>query len=263
MPAPSSMLAGPNTPSATPAPPSGADPRWSSVSKAVEVAAQTDLRKHRPGGPTAELRVRMVMTEKRVWNNIKKVPSESYVCWNCGNRVASSEGYSCDVANWPPSPGRGTSRSEEFIRVCPHCCRPTYFAAYGRRIPGTPPGAEVEHLPEDVGALYRDARLAAGASAYTAATLTCRKLLMHVAVEQGAPEGATFQACVEHLAAQNVLPANAKGWVDHLRLRGNEANHEIILMQEKDSTLLLDFAEMLLRLVYEFPSRVPAAKPGP
>jgi hypothetical protein len=80
-------------------------------------------------------------------------------------------------------------------------------------------------IPEtNVAALYDEARGAIGAKAYTAAVMCCRKLLMHIAVEKKAPEGATFAS--------------------------------------KD---LVEFCEMLLKTIYQFPAAVrkkkTAAKP--
>ena len=43
------------------------------------------------------------------------------------------------------------------------------------------------HLEKSVEALYLESRLSAGANCHTAAVLTCRKMLMHVAVEKAAP----------------------------------------------------------------------------
>jgi hypothetical protein len=50
--------------------------------------------------------------------------------------------------------------------------------------------------------------------------------------------------------------------VDHIRKKGNEANHEIALMTRVDAEELLSFSEMLLKFIYEFPSRIPGAR-GP
>ena len=52
-------------------------------------------------------------------------------------------------------------------------------------------------------------------------------------------------------------PPNGKGWVDHIRKKGNEAAHEIVLMTKADADELIVFSEMLLKFVYEFPNRVP------
>jgi hypothetical protein len=45
-------------------------------------------------------------------------------------------------------------------------------------------------------------------------------------VAEGAKEGLSFQAYVDHLSAKGYVPPNGKGWVDHIRKKGNEANHE-------------------------------------
>ena len=46
-------------------------------------------------------------------------------------------------------------------------------------------------------------------------------------------------------------------WVDYVRRRSNEANHEIVIMTDTDSMALINCVEMLLRLIYEFPRKVP------
>ena len=80
---------------------------------------------------------------------------------------------------------------------------------------------------------------------------------MNVAVNEGVPEGQTFISYVEYLDSKNFVPPKGKGWVDYIRKRGNEANHEIALMTEADAIGLISFVEMLLRFIYEFPSLVP------
>lgn len=119
-------------------------------------------------------------------------------------------------------------------------------------------GAEVESLPANVDALYKEARGAASIGAYTASVLACRKLLMHIAVAQGADQGKSFIAYVDYLAQKGFVPPNGKGWVDHIRRKGNDANHEIVLMTMQDAEELVVFLEMLLKFIYEFPSRVPS-----
>jgi hypothetical protein len=80
---------------------------------------------------------------------------------------------------------------------------------------------------------------------------------MHLAVAQGAPEGESFLKYVDYLAAQGYVPPNGRAWVDHIRTKGNEANHEIKLMTKADSEELIVFAEMLLKFMFEFPGRIP------
>lgn len=102
--------------------------------------------------------------------------------------------------------------------------------------------------------------MSVAANAYTGAVLICRKMLMNIAVSEGAKEGETFVSYVEYLANKGFVPPNGKIWVDYIRTRGNEANHDIALMEEKDSVALVTFVEMLLRFIYEFPNMVPATE---
>jgi hypothetical protein len=92
--------------------------------------------------------------------------------------------------------------------------------------------------------------------AFTAAVLACRKLLMHIAVDKGASEGKPFIEYVEYLSNKGYVPPNGKVWVDHIRGKGNEANHEIKIMTKEDALDLVTFIEMLLKFIYEFPSRI-------
>ena len=108
--------------------------------------------------------------------------------------------------------------------------------------------------------LYDEARNCTSASCYTAAVLICRKLLMNIAVSQGAKPGETFISYVNYLAEDGYVPPNGKGWVDHIRKKGNEATHEIALMSQADAQELISFSEMLLKFIYEFPSRVPTVE---
>ena len=84
---------------------------------------------------------------------------------------------------------------------------------------------------------------------------------MHVAVEKGAKEGESFVSYVEYLAGQGYVPPDGKAWVDYIRQKGNEANHEIKVMNAQDAQALITFIEMLLKFVYEFPKKVPQAGP--
>jgi hypothetical protein len=145
--------------------------------------------------------------------------------------------------------------------ICPNCDLPTLFYD-GEQIPGVAPGDPVAHLPETVDVLYEEARKCIAANAPTAAVLACRKLLMNIAVEQGAPEGQSFLHYVNYLAEKGYVPPNGRGWVDHIRKKGNEANHEIALMKSDDAHELVLFAEMLLKFIYEFPNRVPKEAPA-
>lgn len=179
------------------------------------------------------------------WSNVGNLTARTFTCGFCRKLVASARGFFSDTA------------PQAFIYICPNCVRPTYFSEGKIQVPGVAPGAYVAHLPPDIEKLYGEARDAVAIGSYTAAVLSCRKLLMHIAVAQGAPPGKSFVEYVEHLANSGYVPPNGRGWVDHIRSKGNEANHEIRLMSKEDAEELISFAEMLLKFIYEFPQRVP------
>ena len=177
-----------------------------------------------------------------VWRNVETAQAAKYKCAYCGNLVAAHQGYRSDH----PS----------VILICPHCDSPTYVKD-GTQIPDVAPGNEVGNLPQELEDLYREARQCVSVSAYTASVLACRKLLMNIAVTQGAKEGKSFASYVQHLADKGFIPPNGHGWVDHIRKKGNEATHEIKVMSREDAEELISFAEMLMKFIYEFPSKIP------
>ena len=125
----------------------------------------------------------------------------------------------------------------------------------GTTTPAQPYGRDVAALPEKVNGLYREARDSIGASAPHAAVMVCRKLLMHVAVENGAREGTTFAAYVQYLADNGYVSPGSKDWVDEIREIGNDANHEIFDITLDEAKSAVDFVAMTLQIVYEFPER--------
>lgn len=89
---------------------------------------------------------------------------------------------------------------------------------------------------------------------------------MNIAVAKGAKEGETFVFYVDYLATQNYVPPDARPWVDHIRTMGNTATHKINLTSKEEAEELIQFTEMLLKVIYEFPAAVlrrlpPKAKP--
>lgn len=182
---------------------------------------------------------------KMSWNNTEKGGSADYQCGYCFNLVASNEGYS--------------SSSYSVIAICPHCAQPTYLTETNQ-VPGIAPGSLIENAPDLATKLYEEARKAISAGAYTASVLVCRKLLMNIAVAEGAEEGKRFIQYVEFLADKGYIPPNGKAWVDHIRKKGNEATHDIALMTKDDATELVLFSEVLMKFVYEFPAKVSSNK---
>lgn len=189
--------------------------------------------------------------EKLHWEQASNIISRAFTCGYCGASIASEKGWL----------GKRIGRAEIFalIYICHKCGRPTLIdeTENGKQTPGVTFGNPVSDIPEKtVETLYSEARQCTGAGAYTAAVLCCRKLLMHIAVSKGAKTGESFISYVEYLADHNYIPPDAKDWVDHIRKKSNEANHEISIMNKPDAEELLSFLEMLLKVIFEFPASI-------
>lgn len=183
------------------------------------------------------------------WNQPQGLPSKSFICGHCSNDVASEKGWH---GAWTQNSG-----VRAFVYICHRCTGVTFFDANGRQSPGVSFGNAVGDVDDQsVARLYDEARGAFGASSYTASVLCCRKLLMHIAVAKGAVEGQSFVKYVEYLADKHYVPPDAKPWVDHIRNKGNEANHEIVISTKDDAEELISFSEMLLKVIFEFPAAV-------
>jgi DNA-directed RNA polymerase subunit RPC12/RpoP len=179
------------------------------------------------------------------WRHAEAVQNVAYTCAFCGNQVGALKQYE-------------RPETTDRVYICATCQAPT-VRWEGTLYPSPPFGRTVQGLPPDVAALYGEARGCMSVPAHTGAVLLCRKILMHVAVEAGAKAGLRFIDYVEYLSDQHYVPPNAKGWVDHIREKGNEATHEIVLMSKEEAEQLISFTEVLLQLMYELPQRVPGA----
>jgi hypothetical protein len=183
------------------------------------------------------------------WSSFQTQQSKHYVCGYCGQPLSSEKGYTC---HHQPTGGFVGS-----IYICHFCNKPTYFDRTGRQTPGSSYGEDIPDVGDDaVKALYNEARSCMSVNAYTSAVLSCRKLLMHIAVSRGAAQGLKFIEYVEYLSTNHYIPPDAKDWVDHIRKKGNEANHEIAIMDEESAKDLVDFIGMLLKIIYEFPAKI-------
>lgn len=182
------------------------------------------------------------------------IGSIRYTCGYCGTDTSPAYGWYSSI---------GGPNIRGYVGICTYCNKPSFVETESGKVINTTPaavmGKEVEGLPEEVRQLYEEARACTAAGAYTSAVLTCRKILMHVAVEKKAPEGKKFIEYVDYLATEGYIPKEGKAWVDYIRTKSNEANHEIKVMGKDDAMTVITFTEMLLRLVYEFKERLPKA----
>ena len=181
------------------------------------------------------------------WIHTEEIDGDGYTCGFCGNRVNPSIGYRY----------RDSTR---YINICPKCEHPTYFGA-GKQTPTPLLGNEVNSVPEEINSIYEEARACTSVGAFTSAVLACRRLLTHIAVDKGAPEGKRFSAYVEYLTDKNYITPDGKGWVDYIHKKSTEASQEIVKIGQEHALDLISFIEMFLRLIYEFPSRLPPPKP--
>lgn len=198
------------------------------------------------------------------WTGTQSAPPRRYQCAYCSHVVSSSLGIKGQASTLISS-----SQSKILVgyvadlRFCPDCSRPTYFEgellgnAPQLQLPAPLLGVEVKHLPPEVAQLYDEARQCSAASAFTAAVLLARKLLMHIAVQQGAADNLNFVGFIDYLVSKGYMPPNGRAWVDRIRQRGNVANHEIVIMGRAEAEEVLTFLGMLMKFIYEMPGMLP------
>lgn len=160
-----------------------------------------------------------------------------FTCGNCNRDVSGAV-----VAT--------SSSGIEWLQ-CPACSEGSVRLSSGTIFPATLAGPEIEGLPEDVAAAYNEARRAIGVGALTAGELVCRKILLHVAVDKGAPEGQTFVEYLDHLEAAGYVTPPMRPWVELIRTHGNESTHALPSPTQDRALGTLMFTAELLRLTYE------------
>lgn len=185
----------------------------------------------------------------------------AYVCGHCGREVSGA------VVAMP-----GTDSSEtNGIRWlwCPSCGDGSVRAINGAVYPSVQFGPEVEGLPPGIGTAYSEARDCMGVRAFTAAELLCRKLLMYVAVEKGAPEkddrgrALPFVKYLDHLKDDGYITPTMDAWVGLIREHGNDAAHDLDPPSEDRAKSTVLFTAELLRVVYEMPHFAAKYAPTP
>jgi len=187
------------------------------------------------------------MRKRPTWPNSSKIESRRYTCAHCQSITGSATGFAGNVEH---------SSVGARIYICQYCNEPTYFDYLHTQTPGPSFAASVDNLPDDVQSLYNEARRVMTVNAFASSVICCRKILMNIAVQQGADEGMTFLEYLEFLKKQgHITPRNFE-WVDHIREIGNFANHEIKAVTEDDAKTALTFTEMLLKTIYEYPNIV-------
>lgn len=184
--------------------------------------------------------------ENYQWYGTTDVSHQHYKCGYCSKDAAPSKGYL--------SMDGGGKNMGGYIYICPYCTQPTFMGRDGQQSPKPRIGGEIAGINNsNVAPLYREACDCTSIGSYTAAVMVCRKILMNLAVEHKANPNESFAYYVDFLDNKGYIPPQGKQWVDAIRKRGNDANHEIALMDKKDAQIILHFTEALLRINYELP----------
>ena len=190
----------------------------------------------------------MIWKDLGTWQGVGNIRSREFTCGHCGKLVASEKGWYAKRND--------SNQPWAAAHICHFCNNITYIAPTAKQYPGVKFGQDVEHIDApDVQAMYDEARTAMQAGAPTSAVLACRKILMHVANSKGAKPNLRYIEYVDYLVSEHYVPPGSKEWVDKIREKGNEANHEISISTSEDAKMILGFIENLLRFVYELPGR--------
>lgn len=183
------------------------------------------------------------------WSKSQNRESHSFICWNCNKNVASEKWYIINDNSW--------YNTSAWIYICPFCEYPIFIDMNWSCHPWIKYWEEIPNVPIEMYKLYDEARRCIKENCYNWAVMLCRKILMNFAVTEGAKVWLNFRAYVDYLDEEWFIPKKWKKRVDHIRKKWNEANHDIINMEENDAKDLIDFIWMLFRTNYEFPSKIP------
>ncbi|MBH0156780.1 DUF4145 domain-containing protein [Fictibacillus sp. 5RED26] len=186
------------------------------------------------------------------WLDTQDISGQKYTCGHCGTETASSGGYVLQRMNKD-----GFYDDGSYILICTACNQPTFLLSdLGIQIPNSKVVTNIEHLPGSLGKLYSETREAISSGLFNSTVLLCRKMLMNLAVLEGAEENKTFAYYVDYIETNGYITVKMKPWVDKIRLIGNTATHEIPDINKEDAYNAFEFLVMLLKLVYEFPAKM-------
>lgn len=177
------------------------------------------------------------------WNN--GILDTRYMCGYCQTNVLSKEGLKCS-----------TIKSENArIAICPNCNRPTFFdLTSDTKIPGNRPQdiKEISNLPEEIKIIYYEMLDSHANNCFTSVLLLGRKLLMHLACEQGAKVNLAFIDYVNYFVEENLIPKSTTKLTDKLREYGNEVNHKLHLANKEESNNIICFTNLILLNIYHY-----------
>ena len=183
------------------------------------------------------------------WANANPVAGATFECPHCGSKTTP---LLIATSHQVTDPKKVQAVAPTRIYACPGCTYPTIsIEAEKRYIPGQRLGRSVRNLPDNIAFLYEEATDAASVGAYTACAMVARKVLMNLAVLEGAPENKSFKQYVDYLSENGFVPKKGQPWVDKIRTGGNEATHEIELISAEQAKDVMYLLENLLRFNFE------------
>jgi len=182
--------------------------------------------------------------KKGRWNKFDRLSTISFICWNCNNKVASEKGY----YSYHPINNAVLS----IISICPNCNSPNMQDDEKNNIISPLPGIEIKNLPEQIEKTYNETRKCMQTVCFNAAIMLMRKMIMHIAVEEGDSEGKSFVEYVNFLCDEGIVPKKSRSKAESIRNLGNSANHEVENRTEDDAKNCFEFIELLLKVNYEF-----------
>lgn len=189
------------------------------------------------------------MRLRLTWGNAAPINGMTIECPHCGamtTPLALGQSHSAVDAD------ERISVRPTMIYACSSCTLPNiHIQSEERFIPSPRLGGRVKNLPEPIEKLYNEARDASSVGAHTACAMVARKVLMNLAVLEGAEENRSFQYYVDYLATHGFVPKKGRPWVDKIRVKGNEATHEIELVSSADAKDIMFLVENLLRFNFE------------
>lgn len=187
--------------------------------------------------------------DSQIWQGVLNTAPSSFVCWNCSTLVSSEKGYKSYNVYSPKNVG---SR----IYICPNCNAPIILDDGEKQVIRPLPGKEIKRLPKNIGEVYNEIRKCMQINSFTAAIMLMRKIIMNIAVHEGAKENLKFIQYVDFLCDNGIVHKKSKKKAGSIRDLGNDANHEIETRTQGEAQNCLEFIELLLIANYEFADEV-------
>lgn len=190
--------------------------------------------------------MKKVFQKHNYFYNYSTLPSVRITCGWCDSVISPNKGYF--VKSDHPN-----SQEVGYIYICPNCNQIILYNIYQDEVfPLGKFGKNINKLPEQVSAIYNEIRECYSIGAFTSIGLLGRKLLMHVAVQEGAEGDKKFVYYVDYLNDNGYVPRKSKHLLEFLRSQGNDANHDVIVLKKEDAEKIISFIELILTFMYEY-----------